>query len=65
MEKYFKDTHYRDESWKFVVRLPLNNYVGVLVDSNYMAQCRFLNLERRLCKDKELGVLYNKFIAEY
>ncbi|XP_025406355.1 uncharacterized protein LOC112680475, partial [Sipha flava] len=65
VEKHFKDTHYRDESGRFVVRLPFNDNVSLLGESSYMAQRRFLNLERRLCKDKDLGIAYHKFIAEY
>ncbi|KAF0763176.1 DUF1758 domain-containing protein [Aphis craccivora] len=48
VEKHFNDTHYRDDSGRFVVRLPINTDVGTLGDSSYMAQRRFLNLERRL-----------------
>lgn len=50
---------------RFVVRLPLNSNVGVLGDSGYMTQRQFLNLERHLCRDKELGIVYHKFIFKY
>ncbi|KAF0700789.1 DUF1758 domain-containing protein, partial [Aphis craccivora] len=65
VEKYFNDTHYRDDSGRFVVRLPINTDVGTLGDSSYMAQRRFLNLERRLSRDKGLGIAYHKFMSEY
>ena len=64
-EKHFKDTHYRDDSGRFVVRLPINTDIGTLGDSSYMAQHRFLNLERRLSRDKGLGIAYHKFMSEY
>lgn len=50
---------------RFVVRLPINTDIGTLGDSSHMAQRRFLNLERRLSKDKGLGIAYHKFMAEY
>lgn len=64
-EKHFIDTHYRDDFGRFVVRLPINTDIGTLGDSSYMAQRRFLNLERRLSRDKGLGIAYHKFMAEY
>lgn len=65
VEKHFDDTHYRDSSGRFVVRLPINADIGTLGDSSYMAQRRFLNLERRLSRDKGLGIAYHKFMSEY
>lgn len=64
-EKHFNDTHYMDDSGRFVVRLPINTDIGTLGDSSYMAQRRFLNVEWRLSKDKGLGIAYHKFMSEY
>jgi ribosomal protein S27AE len=64
-EKHFNDTHYWDDSRRFVVRLPLITDIGTLGDSSFMAQRRFLNLERRLSRDKGLGIAYHKFMSEY
>lgn len=65
VENHFKHTHYRDESGRFVVRLPFSGDVDALGNSSYMAQRRFFNLEKRLCKDKELSTAYHKFMSEY
>jgi len=59
-EQHFKRTHDRNESGRLVVRLPLKTYL-----SKHMAQQRFFNLEKRLCKDRELGIAYHKFMSEY
>lgn len=64
-EQHFKNTHSRNEPGRFVVRLPLNTQLNDLGESSYMAQQRFYNLEKRLCKDKKLSVAYHKFMSEY
>jgi hypothetical protein len=64
-EQHFKKTHFRDDSGRLVVSLPLNTKLSSLGESKHMAQQRFFNLEKRLCKDKELCIAYHKFMSEY
>lgn len=64
-EQHFMRTHYRDDSGRLVVRLPLNTKLSSLGESKHMAQQRFFNLEKRLSKDKELRLAYHKFMSEY
>ncbi|CAB0030828.1 unnamed protein product [Trichogramma brassicae] len=63
-EDYFHSTHRRDETGRFVVRLPLTN-TPELPGSYVIAKQRFLSLERRLAKSPELGQQYNKFMQDY
>ncbi|CAI6373964.1 unnamed protein product [Macrosiphum euphorbiae] len=64
-EEHFQSTFRRHCSGRFIVKLPMAQDPKVLGDSLDMAQKRFLNLERRLQKDKVLTEQYDKFIAEY
>lgn len=64
-EQHFMRTHYRDDSGRLVVRLPLNTKLSSLGESKHIAQQRFFNLEKRLSKDKELRMAYHKFMSEY
>ncbi|CAI6368824.1 unnamed protein product [Macrosiphum euphorbiae] len=64
-EKHFSSTVKRDESGRFVVKLPVNDKITFLGDSRPMAERRFYNLERRLSKDEKLAEQYNMFISEY
>ncbi|CAI6362765.1 unnamed protein product [Macrosiphum euphorbiae] len=53
-EEHFQSTFRRHCSGRFIVKLPMAQDPKVLGDSLDMAQKRFLNLERRLQKDKVL-----------
>eukprot|EP00102_Acyrthosiphon_pisum_P011959 XP_008180913.1 PREDICTED: uncharacterized protein LOC103308739 [Acyrthosiphon pisum] len=64
-EEHFQSTFSRHCSGRFIVKLPMAQDPKVLGDSLDMAQKRFLNLERRLIKDKPLAEQYDKFISEY
>ncbi|XP_025190382.1 uncharacterized protein LOC112590978 [Melanaphis sacchari] len=64
-EEHFQSTFSRNYSGRFVVMLPMAQDPKGLGDSLDMAQKRFLNLERRLLKDKILTDQYDNFIAEY
>ncbi|XP_022167535.1 uncharacterized protein LOC111031762, partial [Myzus persicae] len=64
-EEHFLSTVSRDESGRFVVRLPFKQEPSVLGDSRYMAVKRFLNLERRLQKEPLLANEYKAFMREY
>ncbi|XP_022180294.1 uncharacterized protein LOC111040631 [Myzus persicae] len=64
-EEHFKSSFSRHCSGRFMVKLPMAQDPKVLGDSLDMARKRFLNLERRLIKDKPLAEQYDKFISEY
>lgn len=64
-ESNFISTFARDETGRFVVRLPFSQDPSVLGDSRLMAQKRFFNLERRFAKDKVLAQQYKEFMQEY
>lgn len=64
-EAHFTSTVTQDHSGRFVVRLPFLRDPEVLGDSRFMAQQRFLNLERRMNRDSMLAQEYKKFMSEY
>lgn len=64
-ENHFVSTVTRDDSGRFVVRLPFSQDPAVLGDSRYMAVKRFINLERRLQKEPLLASEYKTFMREY
>ncbi|XP_025407150.1 uncharacterized protein LOC112681098 [Sipha flava] len=64
-ENHFKSHTYRDDDGRFVVRLPLSKDVCMLRNSRYIAEKRFLNIERKLQRDKALADEYQAFMREY
>ncbi|XP_039438683.1 uncharacterized protein LOC120419884 [Culex pipiens pallens] len=64
-EKHFLETHSRNESGRYVVRLPFRSNVGELGLSREQAEKRFYALERRLDKNANLKQQYKMFIDEY
>ncbi|XP_058817142.1 uncharacterized protein LOC131680444 [Topomyia yanbarensis] len=65
-EKYFTETTTRDESGRFVVRLPKKEDVlSQLGDSESTALRRFHWLQRRLAKNPDLKGQYCDFMHEY
>ncbi|XP_045511043.1 uncharacterized protein LOC123705961 [Colias croceus] len=64
-EKYFLNTTTRLESGRFCVKLPLKDSPDCLGDSYSQAKKRFLNLEQRFRRNKELESKYVEFIREY
>ncbi|XP_017471839.1 PREDICTED: uncharacterized protein LOC108363089 [Rhagoletis zephyria] len=64
-ERIFRESVRRDDSGKFVVKIPFKNNVDKLGDSFYTAERRFLALERRLNKDSDTKKAYADFIEEY
>lgn len=65
VENHFKENVYRDETGRFVVKLPLSKDPSVLGNSKYMAEKRFLNIERKLQQNKQLANEYRSFMKEY
>lgn len=64
-EKHFLETHSRNESGRYVVRLPFRSNVAELGSSREQAEKRFFALERRLDKNPKLKEQYKLFIDEY
>jgi len=64
-EDIFVKTVTRDESGRFIVRLPFRDNVDKLGDSREIALKRFDSLERRLKSNKTLHAKYSEFMREY
>ncbi|XP_062704228.1 uncharacterized protein LOC134286610 [Aedes albopictus] len=65
VEDHFVDTHRRDETGRFVVRLPFRETVAELGDNRALALKRFFLLERRLQRHPDTKQQYEDFITEY
>ena len=63
-ETHFLSSHYRDESGRFVVRLPFESEPHS-PGSKLIAKQRLLSLERRLQKDSSLREDYSLFMNQY
>ncbi|XP_011858842.1 PREDICTED: uncharacterized protein LOC105556362, partial [Vollenhovia emeryi] len=63
-EQLFKTTFKRDETGRFLVRLPARTDVR-LGNSREFALKRFISLERRLARDPDLRLEYCKFMQDY
>nr|CAI5834864.1 unnamed protein product [Callosobruchus analis] len=64
-EKFFSSSVTRDASGKFVVALPFRCSPKTLGESKFLAQCRLFSLERRLNKDQNLRIEYNKAMQDF
>ncbi|XP_044594851.1 uncharacterized protein LOC123272215 [Cotesia glomerata] len=64
-EAHFKDTHSRDSSGRYIVRLPLISSPSQLGDSYTAARRCLQHLMRRLDHDTRLKTLYMQFMKEY
>lgn len=64
-ERHFQDTHYRDDSGRYVVRLPLYASITDLGTSFHVAKSCLNRLERKLFQDSLYRQLYMDFLAEY
>ena len=65
VEQFFRDTVKRDETGKFLVRLPFKENYLDLGDSMEMATKRFQSLEHKLNKNPNLREKYSEFMSEY
>lgn len=63
--RHFEKTMRRDETGRFVLRLPLKPEKCKLGSTLEMATARFLSVERRLQKNEELKMQYIDFMDEY
>ncbi|GFV69660.1 DUF1758 domain-containing protein [Trichonephila clavipes] len=64
-EEHFKSTYNRDETNRFIVKMPLSRDPSTLGDSKQMALRRLNSLWRRLVQDPKILELYRNFIHEY
>lgn len=64
-EEHFKNTHSRDSSGKYIVRIPLKSPVNLLGDSYNTAHRCLKRLLRRFSRETEYQRLYQQFMEEY
>lgn len=64
-EEHFVNTTTRDESGRFIVRLPLKDHIQNLGESYETAKNRFLSQERRFIKNPNIKKEYVRFMSEY
>ncbi|XP_062557867.1 uncharacterized protein LOC134222720 [Armigeres subalbatus] len=64
-EAHFMSTYERNETGRFVVRLPFKDNVELLDNCRSLALKRFLMLEKRLERNPELKQSYCEFIKQY
>ncbi|XP_050077620.1 uncharacterized protein LOC126564582 [Anopheles maculipalpis] len=64
-EAHFISTYQRDETGRFIVRLPFNESLDQLADSRALSLKRFLMQEKRLISNTELQEQYKTFLEEY
>ncbi|XP_043474382.1 uncharacterized protein LOC122506332 [Leptopilina heterotoma] len=64
-ENHFKETHSRDVSGRYIVRLPLNSSPSQLGDSYTTAQRCLKSLLNRISKNQTYSDLYHTFLKEY
>ncbi|XP_076398078.1 uncharacterized protein LOC143266413 [Megachile rotundata] len=65
-ERHFKDTHSRDESGRYCVRLPFKqDPSSALTSTRAMALKFLLSCERRLASNSQLAEGYRAFMGEY
>lgn len=65
VENLFVNTHYREESGRYVVRIPIKPECKGLGESRSLALKQFLQLERRLDRNVELKRKYVEYIEEF
>ncbi|XP_015116451.1 uncharacterized protein LOC107040745 [Diachasma alloeum] len=64
-EKFFKSTHTRDETGRYIVRLPLRTSPTALGECKFKASRQFQSDARRFQTDESYFQLYKEFINEY
>ncbi|GFW08037.1 integrase catalytic domain-containing protein [Trichonephila clavipes] len=64
-EEHFTSTYNRDETGRFIVKMPLSRDPSCLGGSKQRALRRLNSLWRRLVQDPKILELYRNFIHEY
>ncbi|XP_055589128.1 uncharacterized protein LOC129741429 [Uranotaenia lowii] len=65
VEQHFRETYRINSNGKFVVQVPWTRELSCLGDSYTQAHRRLLSLERRLARNMETKLEYDKFMKEY
>lgn len=64
-EQVFSQFHARDETGRYIVRIPFNDKLPQLGRSKYIALRQFFTMENKMKKDIEFGKQYRLFMSEY
>ncbi|XP_044594867.1 uncharacterized protein LOC123272233 [Cotesia glomerata] len=64
-EDHFKETHSRDNTGRYIVRLPFKKPVESLGESKSAAHRMLFTLSKRFLKDSSLRIAYHGFMDEY
>ncbi|XP_055701653.1 uncharacterized protein LOC129800934 [Phlebotomus papatasi] len=64
-EEHFTQTHSRDDTGRYVVKLPFKKDHKPLGNSSSTALARFQSLERKLSRDPDFHEQYKAFMGEY
>ncbi|KAL7725172.1 hypothetical protein ACLKA6_017328 [Drosophila palustris] len=65
VEQHFLDTHTRDTNGKYIVQLPFKTEHQQFADTLQGSLSRFMAVERRLQRDRNLQSQYLQFMREY
>lgn len=64
-EQFFEKTHTRDDSGRYMVRIPFNEKIQELGKSKNLALKQFFAMESKMRQNKEFGDRYKLFMKEY
>ena len=64
-EQFFRNTHHRDSTGRYVVCISLSSPTSKLGDSYNTALSTFHQLKKRLARNETLAQLYHHFMQEY
>ncbi|XP_011859713.1 PREDICTED: uncharacterized protein LOC105557154 [Vollenhovia emeryi] len=64
-EDHFRTTHSRDDTGRYIVRLPFRSTSTQLGSSLTAAQRSFARVRQRILRDEAFGKLYSEFMEEY
>lgn len=64
-DQHFADTHERDSSGRYIVRLPLKESKTALGNSMPAAKARLNAMEQKFDRDDRFSNLYHNFMSEY
>ncbi|XP_044741128.1 uncharacterized protein LOC123302317 [Chrysoperla carnea] len=64
-EEHFKTTHSRNDSGRYIVRLPFKQFPPKLGNSKSQAYLRYMRLEQKFIRNPKLKTTYDSVINEY
>lgn len=65
IKELFDQSHYRDESGRHVVKIPIKPHITEIGSSRSSALKRFFMLEKKAMREPEFWQLYKQFMNEY